>query len=196
MNRTSARRQFLTPLPAGDEELTDRLASGLAAMAVVCFVATLPAPFFRLSPRLGSPFLESVVTLTTGDSFEPQTFTLLGGIFRLWRDGQPGLALILFVFSVIFPAVKLGSLVLRSARLLPADSVAVTWLTRLGKWSMLDVLVLAPVVVSFKAFPGGTRVEMCWGVWTFAVSILASMAVGQLADRESSALHLQPLPRK
>ena len=176
----ATRRQFTTATEANADDIRRPLSILLTGIAVGSFVLTLPAPFFRMQPRLGSTVLEQIVTYTTGESFQVQTYSLLGGIRRLWVDGQSGLAAVLFLFSVLFPVIKLTGLVLQTGQLLPTTSSTVVWLSRLGKWSMLDVLVLALVVVAFKAFPGGTRIELCWGTWTFALSVIAGMAASQL----------------
>ena len=48
---------------------------------------------------------------------------------------------------------------------------------------MLDVFVVATIVISFKNFPGGSRVETEWGVYIFATSVLLSMAATALLKR-------------
>ncbi len=192
----ATKRQFTAVTEANSDDFRRPQAVLLTVIAVGSFVLTLPAPFFRMQPRLGSAVLEKIVTLTTGESFEAQTFSLLGGIRHLWVDGQSGLAAVLFLFSVLFPVIKLTGLVLQVGQLLPTTSSAVVWLSRLGKWSMLDVLVLALIVVAFKAFPGGTRIELCWGTWTFAISVIASMAASQLTSPTKSDVKTRVDPGK
>ena len=176
----ASRRQYDAITGANANDIRTQLSILLTGIAAGAFLLTLPAPFFRMQPRLGSTVLEQIVTFTTGESFQGQTYSLLGGIRHLWADGQISLATVLFLFSILFPVIKLTGLALQAGQLLPAKSPTIVWLSRLGKWSMLDVLVLAMVVVAFKAFPGGTRFELCWGTWTFALSVISGMVASQL----------------
>ena len=47
----------------------------------------------------------------------------------------------------------------------------------LGKFSMVDVFVIALLVVTIKGLPGGTRVSLGWGFWCFATAVLLSLAI-------------------
>jgi paraquat-inducible protein A len=56
------------------------------------------------------------------------------------------------------------------------------WLGLLGKWSMLDVFVVAILIVLVKLGPMA-RVEPRAGVYVFAWAILASMLTTMYVDR-------------
>jgi uncharacterized paraquat-inducible protein A len=43
---------------------------------------------------------------------------------------------------------------------------------------MVDVFVVALLVVTSKSYPGGTTVEIEWGIFAFAGAALLSMLVG------------------
>jgi paraquat-inducible protein A len=57
---------------------------------------------------------------------------------------------------------------------------------KLGKWSMLDVFVIASLVVCFKGFPGGTHIQVQWGIYLFALSVLLSMLATQAVKHKRS----------
>ena len=84
---------------------------------------------------------------------------------------------ILFLFSIIFPFWKLSTFfwALYGKNEGKAFRMALT----VGKYSMLDVFVLAVLVVAIKGLPGGSRVEMEAGIYFFAVSVLLSIFTGQ-----------------
>ena len=107
-----------------------------------------------------------------------QTFSVLSGIQNLWDEKQPILALIIVFFSVIFPTVKLIALFwLWLAKLTSHQRIKIMQrLELLGKWSMLDVFVVAVTVVTVKlgflinAMP---RV----GIYVFGSSIILTMFI-------------------
>lgn len=76
--------------------------------------------------------------------------TILGGVLTLWRHGSPGLALLIFVASVVVPIAKILSLawlnysVQRGQRGLALPRLRLYRITEaLGRWSMIDVFVVA-----------------------------------------------------
>ena len=50
---------------------------------------------------------------------------------------------------------------------------------------MLDVFVIAALVVCFKGFPGGSHIQVDWGIYVFAASVVLSM----LATRSMRLWH-------
>lgn len=83
-----------------------------------------------------------------------QKLSILDGLNALLGEGDWFLATILVLFSIIFPLVKIGILLVvswrRSHGYLPQR-----WLLGLlewsGRWAMLDVFVVAVVIVLMKA---------------------------------------------
>ena len=115
--------------------------------------------------------------LTVRKIWEKNTFTIMSGIENLYHDRQFFLAFVIFFFSIVFPVLKLGALyaiwffpmrVESRQRILHGLSV-------LGKWSMLDVFVVAVIIVSVKlgALASATPEK---GIYYFAMSILLAMA--------------------
>jgi paraquat-inducible protein A len=116
-----------------------------------------------------------VVTFRTGLAHD--TFSVVGGILDLVREGDVFLAGLVFAFSVVFPVVKLALLQHalhgpisseRRARLVHA-------LERLGRWSMLDVFVIAILIGAMHL---GILSEAYAepGIYVFAAGILLAMA--------------------
>jgi paraquat-inducible protein A len=103
-------------------------------------------------------------------------FSILSGIETLLRDGNRFLAALILAFSVVFPACKLLYLYWIWVRRYSDDERhrKVHMLATVGKWSMLDVFVIAQLVVLLKlgmladarALPG---------IYLFAASVLLSM---------------------
>lgn len=104
--------------------------------------------------------------------------SLASGLVELARQGEWVLFLAIGGFSVLLPAFKLTLLFhIWNARI--GRGRAAAWLQRLagvGKWSMLEVFVVAVLLVTLKLGALG-RVEVHLGVYAFAASVLVTMAV-------------------
>ena len=130
----------------------------------------LCAPCMTITPRMEP---HTGLARWLGLVKEPETYAIVKGIARLLEAGNLLLGIVLLTFSCLFPVVKL--ILLRGA-IGAAGHAAVH---RFGKYSMVDVFVIALLVVASKSFPGGTTVEVRWGVFVFAAAALLPMAVGQ-----------------
>ncbi|MCB1792383.1 MAG: paraquat-inducible protein A [Gammaproteobacteria bacterium] len=105
------------------------------------------------------------------------TVSLLSALQQLAREAEWGLFALVGLFSVVFPIVKVLLLLLvwnfdpshgeRHRRHLH-------WLSVYGKWSMLDVFVVALLVVSVKLGSlAQAKVEI--GIYAFAASVVLTM---------------------
>lgn len=106
--------------------------------AAVCLALGLTLPIIKL----------------TSFFFWTSEYSLISTVGVLLRDGQTFLGVIILVFSIIFPIIKLLYLLLVST--LPAAELTrqakrlrtIEWI---GKWSMHDVLVLALTIFFLKS---------------------------------------------
>lgn len=103
-------------------------------------------------------------------------YSAWSGVVALWEQNELALAAVLFVFCIVFPLVKLTVLaVIWFVQLADEDRKKLLhWLEVLGKWSMLDVFVVAILIVLVKLGPLA-QVEPRAGVYVFAAAILLSM---------------------
>ncbi len=154
----------------------------------------------RQTPFVFMALIASAVLLAVGLSqqllytekmFWRNSYSVWGGILNLWDQQERALAVIIFFFSIVFPIVKLLALTIiwlmklsdtRRKRLLH-------WLDVLGKWSMLDVFVVAILMVLVKLGPLA-KVEARSGVYFFAGAIIASMLTTMLVDRAANRTHV------
>lgn len=99
-------------------------------------------------------------------------------IWALYRDGEYLLSLVIMMFSILIPGLKLVYL-LASATITPDGSPQLSRFVKrldwIGKWSMLDVLVLALVIfyVKTNGFADGATLP---GVYFFSASVVLTMA--------------------
>jgi paraquat-inducible protein A len=180
------RRIFAGLHSALNAEIYRDTAPVLAYLAVVAFVVGIFAPSFTMIPKFGDGFFERLVRLFVSSDLEPRQFSLVGGIWHLFQEGELFIGGLILLFSVVFPAIKLAA-ILMVVHGSPAVSVRhMKIMEKLGKWSMLDVFVIASLVVCFKGFPGGTHIQVQWGIYLFALSVLLSMLATQAVKHKRS----------
>ena len=107
------------------------------------------------------------------------TFSILSGLFQLLQEGKYFLFVVILLFSVVLPVAKLAVLF----RLLTTTTMHSARLDRYihlmhqyGKWSMLDVFVVALLVVAVK-LGAVASVETHFGLYAFATAVLLTMAL-------------------
>jgi paraquat-inducible protein A len=103
------------------------------------------------------------------------TYSLCTGLLQLWREEQYVLFAIVLSFSLLLPLVKIGTVALVSNRRAWREAHLrrlLHWLALFGKWSMLDVFIAAVLVVAGK-LGGVARVQIHYGLYVFAASVIA-----------------------
>jgi len=125
--------------------------------------------------------------------FWKHTFSILSGIQNLFKEGHYFLSVIIFLFSVVFPIAKLATLgTLWFARLPRRKRLfLLRWLGALGKWSMLDVFIVAIMIV-ISMTSGLMSAEPHVGIYIFGASIMLSMIATMRMNRLSR--HRVPNP--
>lgn len=116
------------------------------------------------------------------------TDTIASGVFSLWRDGLWGIALIVFIASILVPLIKLLSL----GALIHAVHIKATrhrrGLTKLyafvkfiGRWSMLDVFLVAFLAGAVQ-FGSLASVRPEPGVIAFAATVVLTILATESFD--------------
>ena len=135
------------------------LRSLLLLTASICFGLGICLPLVRLE-RL---------------YFFTETPSLINMIYGLWNDNNIALSIVVIMFSVVFPFAKLFSAfhsTLNEARL-PG------WITVLGKWSLMDVLLVAILIFAAKTSGFATAFAQP-GIWFYMAStILTAISVSK-----------------
>jgi paraquat-inducible protein A len=102
------------------------------------------------------------------------TFSVLSGVFDLLKSGQLLLSAIIFGFSVVIPILKMLVLfrLTNSARQHCDDTHRYLKLMHdYGRWSMLDVFVVALLIVAVKLGPIAD-VQVHFGLFAFGSAML------------------------
>lgn len=117
--------------------------------------------------------------------------SILAAIAGLWEGGELFLAVALLLFSIVFPAAKLAGVMTLWAAVRPgrrAFARGLAVVEGLGRWSMMDVLVVALLIFSLKA-SGLASATSQPGLYCFAAAVVLSMAAtGRLRGTASSAI--------
>lgn len=111
--------------------------------------------------------------------------SVLSGIASLLHEGEYFLFAILTLFTLVFPCAKLGLLAIiwleRDQRLDRVQRLH-HWVEHLGKWSMLDVFVVAILIVALKsAAVADLRIGL--GLYLFTGSVIATQFASLLVAR-------------
>ncbi len=120
--------------------------------------------------------------------FWEDDYSIVTGAMSLWRDGHRVLSGVIVLFSIVFPIAKLVGLL--ALCLTPMRDERRTGVLRmvdaLGKWSMLDVFVVAVTIVlmASKATLDATPRA---GLYVFAGAVAASMVLTVAVKRMAAA---------
>lgn len=147
---------------AGSGRATRSVLTGLTAAVALALAFGLTRPAFTLD-KLGS---------------EPSSFSVLGGGLELFATGSVGLGLLVIGFSVVFPYFKLVGLSLVIWLRLDANgrSRVLRQLEFLGKWSLLDVFVVATLIGAAQ-LGVLSRVSAEPGIYWFLAAVLSSIVL-------------------
>jgi paraquat-inducible protein A len=153
---------------------TKRLKLTLLLSSVLLSIGLL-GPVMTIQPAFGE--FNVFVKAFAPDKLSPQTFSILGGIGKMFSEGDFFIGLVILSFSVIFPICKLCVYWSALNKIEKSEPYIKEFdlIDRFGKLSMLDIFVLAVLVVAIKGLPGGSKVIIEWGAAAFTASILLTL---------------------
>ena len=132
-------------------------------ITLVCFIVGIAAPIITLNKFI---LIEN-------------TFSIFSGAIELLKEGRLFLFFLITGFSIVLPLLKISVLI----RLLSVREYKTThlemylhWMHLFGKWSMLDVFVVAVLVVTVK-LGAIASVETHYGLYAFTASVILTMYV-------------------
>jgi paraquat-inducible protein A len=140
--------------------VTHRAIPWLIAGAFILFIAGVFFPFFRVTKFW--VFRDAI--------------SVVSGILTLFREGEYFLFTVLTLFTLVFPSAKLGLLAviwLEREHDLAKVRRLHGWVESLGKWSMLDVFVVAILIVAMKS-AAVAEIHIGLGLYLFTFSVIAT----------------------
>ena len=116
--------------------------------------------------------------------FFTSTYSIWAGIMELWKAKHYFLAGVIFFFSMIFPTVKLLGLMGIWFTPLTRDmrNRYLNWLEIFGRWSMLDVFVVATLIVLIKS-KDIVDANAAIGIYFFAGAVMLAMLTTNIIYR-------------
>ncbi len=159
-------------------------ANGLGAQRKDALLRVIAALFILASVVTLGIALTRPTVFFKGARGPEEIYSIYGGVKSLWQDGNLTSATIVFVFSIVFPAGKLLFL----AWLCPRHRIGgvsqrvLRVLTIIGKWSLVDVFIIALFVGSLLPVFYARSASRS-GIHTFALAIFLSMIAARLVSR-------------
>ncbi|MGH7151821.1 MAG: paraquat-inducible protein A [Planctomycetota bacterium] len=165
-------------------------ARGIAAGNWLChgvLAVGLVAPAMTYVPRMGGA---TDVARAVGLVPDPATYSVLSGILSLLENGDVVIGCVLLLFSVVFPISKLivVRLALRSETAASMPGPLLKAVAFASKYSMVDVFVIALLVVASRTMPGGSRIELEWGIFAFCAAALLSTGLTSSVRNEAAGV--------
>ncbi len=103
--------------------------------------------------------------------------SVIGGILELFRSGNLLVGTIILVFSIVFPLAKIVALIELSwlgALRQRHQAWTYRWMEQIGKWSMMDVMLLALLVMMIKL---SDLVQFHFGPAVIAFALCVAMSM-------------------
>lgn len=108
--------------------------------------------------------------------------SLLGVISALWAGDDPLLAIVVGLVSLAFPVIKLVAITAEALGFELGSGFVVKVLPHLSRWSLMDVVLVALVIVAAKT--GGIAEAFSQpGLWFYAASALMAAFAHGIAGR-------------
>ncbi|MGF6272546.1 paraquat-inducible protein A [Massilia sp. UYP11] len=130
--------------------------------------------------------LPVMYTRTIGGGAEGDT--IMSGVVLFWNTGSPGLAIIIFIASMVVPVSKLVALAwlnataqLRSRMAPLARTRAYRVVEFVGRWSMLDIFVVA-LTVALVRFDALATITAGPGAIAFGCVVIVTMVASHQFD--------------
>lgn len=146
---------------------------------------TLFATLIILAIGIFAPMLTLKYVVLGIFVWDEKTVSLYSTITELYAAREMLLFLVIGIFSIVFPIVKIVVLLLATNFPLPKGSwisVGIKLVEQLGKWSMLEVFVVALLLVSVK-LGAMLNVQVHYGVYLFALAVVMTMIISWWVNR-------------
>lgn len=145
-------------------------------MRLILALALVMAPLF-----FGLGIVLPLVRFETLYFFN-QSPSLLGVVWALWSGDDSALAVVVGLVSVVFPVIKMSAIAAEAVGVERKSGLATRLLPQLSRWSLMDVVLVALVIVAAKT--GGIAQAFSQpGLWFYAGSALIAAVAHALAGQ-------------
>jgi hypothetical protein len=146
------------------------LLSGLIGLSIIALVTGWFAPILEITAYQDLPMLGNTI-------FQYESKSIVSALMKMFEKQQYAIAGIILLFTIITPIIKtLLLIVINLQQKLHLSQKKIQFLSAIGKWSMLDVFVVAIVVTYFSMkSTGKTDANLQIGVYYFSIYVILSM---------------------
>ena len=147
----------------------------LVNIAVICLGLGIMLPVMRIDANDGTIRGFIMAFITPG----PSSYSILSSVWALIKKGivmDILLGGIIFLFSVVFPIVKLG-VFYNTLNGGTTNRGISAFVHKWGRFSMLDVYIVAILILTIRSLPGGVQIKPSWGIILFTTSVLLSLYI-------------------
>ncbi len=109
-------------------------------------------------------------------SFSEKSVNIFDSVILFFESKDYALAIIILLFTFVFPIVKYLELWVRLICNKPINGRHTNiWLQNIDKWNMLDVFVVALLLLNFKMQDGLLTMDMSLGSLFIALAVITRM---------------------
>ncbi|VAW34281.1 hypothetical protein MNBD_GAMMA01-1240, partial [hydrothermal vent metagenome] len=143
---------------------------GLISLSIIALFTGWFAPILEITAYQDIPLLGNTI-------FQYESKSIITALYKIFIQEQYAIVAIILLFTVITPIIKTILLLTISFKeTLHLSSKSINALTHIGKWSMLDVFVVAIIVTYFSMkSTGQTDANLQIGIYYFSIYVILSM---------------------
>jgi len=143
---------------------------GLISLSIIALITGWFSPILEITAYQDIPVLGNTI-------FQYESKSIITALYKIFAQQQYAIAAIILLFTVVTPIIKTILLLSISFQeKLHLSTKSIKFLTLIGKWSMLDVFVVAIVVTYFSMkSTGQTDANLQIGVYYFSIYVILSM---------------------
>ena len=153
----------------------------LISLSIIALIAGWFSPILEITAYQEIPVLGNTI-------FQYESKSIVSALFKIWNQNQYVIAIVILLFTIITPIIKTALLITISfQKKLHLSTKMTNLLSTIGKWSMLDVFVVAIVVTFFSMKASGqTDANLQIGVYYFSIYVILSMICTYLVTFKKS----------
>ena len=146
------------------------LLAGMIMISIIALITGWFSPILEITAYQDIPLLGNTI-------FQYESKSIITALYKIFDKQQYAIAIIILLFTIITPIIKTTILLTISFKeKLHLSGRSLKILSSIGKWSMLDVFVVAIIVTYFSMKSSGqTDANLQIGVYYFSIYVILSM---------------------
>ena len=160
----------------------------LSLINIGIFFIGIFAPCLKVTPHIGEGgSYDFIAKIFLGDSFNPIVMSIFDTIVTLFQNQDYFIGIIIVLFTILFPVFKMF-LVFEHFFLGDSNEKRIQFIAKVSKYSMIDVFVIALLLISIKALPGGSTAQIQAGCIFFFMNLIFTKFLLSATSKKSESL--------